>query len=151
MNPAGDAMVLWSQRQVPGGDYDLWSRRYRPDTGWGAPEQIAGGRHSERSLVFQLGMLAIHELMGTQSWDLKNRRVGLPRLRSTLKGFGAQAMAGLIASCLSIESKHRPSNYEEVWAKIPFQKLPRPLLEIWRNLREPYGEALGSVGLEAGV
>ncbi|MFI5349049.1 MAG: hypothetical protein ACHQ2Z_05870 [Elusimicrobiota bacterium] len=120
--------------------------------GFEAPEHRGAMRVTERSLVYQLGILLPHCLLGTDNSTLCDSRRGMPALRRTLKALGAASVAPIVESCLSPRVADRPRDYERVWAAIRGggrSPLPPKALEVWMNLRAPYTRRLSEVGLHA--
>ena len=120
--------------------------------GFEAPEQPGANRVTERSLVYQLGMLLPHCLLGTENSTLGDSRRGLAALRRTLGSLGAASVGPIVEACLSKRVADRPRDYESVWAQIRDggrSPLPHEALEVWRALRAPYARRLAEVGLHA--
>lgn len=131
-----------------GGSYRSRDLGFTP--GFEAPEQARRERRlSERTVVYQLGMLLLHCWTGARSHEVDGASRGLPRLRRELEALGAGKAAGLAEACLAQPRAKRPSGYEEVLRRLKDAQLPAAAASAWSSLRAPYARALTGVGLEA--
>lgn len=110
-----------------------------------APETIQKKATTERSLVYELGMLLAHVLARTNNDSL--RRWGLGKaLRETAR-LEASGIGRIMAECLAADPKRRPRNFEEVLRRVRATRIPDPALVLWHWLRAPYARRLAEVGL----
>jgi hypothetical protein len=134
----------------PEGTYDTSVVGYTQ--GYEAPEQPGSELVTERTLVYQLGILLPHCLVGTDNASLRGARRGLKACRSALEALGAAALAPIVEACLSPRPSDRPRDYERLWSAVRGNgrsPLPPAALEVWKALRAPYARRLAEVDLDA--
>jgi len=120
---------------------------YGYTAGFQAPETARGAGATERSLVFQAGILLPHILMHTANHDLRAPRRGLARLRPILAELGCDSLVPVVSRCVARRPQDRPRNYEEVLKAISRVPLGEEVRALRETLRRPYAARLAGVGL----
>ena len=122
-------------------------RQYGFTRGFEAPECRAGKVPTERSLVYPLGILLPHVLVGTTTVSIKSAHSGLDAASRILRRIGAADAADVVCACLADDPRRRPPNYEAVLKRLRSCVLPAGTTSVWRHLRDPYRRRLAKLGL----
>ena len=110
-----------------------------------APETLARKQISERSLVYELGMLLAHMLGQIDNSSI--RHVGLGRVEEVLASAGSRSLFPILKDCLAPQPWRRPLHFDAVLEKARARKIPDAIQRLWKDLRAPYVSKLSEVGL----
>ena len=116
--------------------------------GFQAPESIRGGGTTERSIVFQAGLLLPHIILHSNNQDLLSPDRGLGRLGDVLREVGCESLLPLVKRCVATNPAQRPATYEQILSGIATAELDDAVVSLWRRLRAPYAERLRGIGLD---
>jgi serine/threonine protein kinase len=111
------------------------------------PEIGSGGKPSEASAVFQLGILLMHFLTGGDARHLLSATRGMPMALRRLREIDNTRLGRLLMRCIATNPRTRPPSFDAVFQQVMASDVDEHILEKWRSFRSPYVSALADLGL----